>query len=327
MTVEIKLTPQENESGNPDVASQGFGRVSNERPPAFDPHEDGEAAYRYFETNGFVVLSACLNDAELHDLNEFCDRTQAERPAEWGLNEKRKPHHRNQGLIFSQPLLDYPELDAYTQHRRSYPVVARILGGADRVRFAEFNFRETPTNAGVGAMNFHHDAVSEDRLIRAPYMPCDWLSAIHYLTDVAPDTPSFCAVPKSNRFSTLAEAYEGLGADYQEVPVYGQAGTCILYDTATFHARLDGDGKRARRTWHQYYARGGWLPSSLPTTNRYVRPPSPVLTNWNLFPERLALHPDPATRLFFSHWNTAQCEWVASGFDPEVRKSMPRGHQ
>jgi hypothetical protein len=50
-----------------------------------------------------------------------------------------------------------------------------------------------------------------------------------------------------------------------------------------------------------------------------------VLTNWNLIPERLALSPDPATRLFFSHWNTAQGEWVASGFDPEMRKAMPRG--
>ena len=37
--------------------------------------------------------------------------------------------------------------------------------------------------------------------------------------------------------------------------------------------------------------------------------------------------PDPATRRFFSHWNTAQGEWVASGFDPEVRKGMPRGYQ
>ena len=82
-----------------------------------------------------------------------------------------------------------------------------------------------------------------------------------------------------------------------------------------------------RRTWHQYYARGGWLRSALPTTSRYVRAPSPVLTDWNLFPERLALHPDPDVRLFFSHWNTAQGEWVASGFDPEVRKAMPRGEQ
>jgi len=69
------------------------------------------------------------------------------------------------------------------------------------------------------------------------------------------------------------------------------------------------------------------LRSALPTTDRYVRAPSPVLTNWNLFPERLALHPDPKIRLFFSHWNTAQGEWVASGFDSEVSQGMPRGEQ
>jgi hypothetical protein len=314
-------------NGDAAAAAQGFGRVTTERPPTFDPHDNCDAAYSFFDANGFVVLRACLNDSELDHLNEFCERTQAERPAAWGLGEKRKPHHRNQGLIFSQPLLDYPELDAYTQHPRSYSMVSRLLGGEERVRFSEFNLREVPVNAGAGTMNFHHDAVSADRLTRTPYLPCDWLCAIHYLTDVEPNAPPFCVVPGSNQFSTLAEAFDGLGADYKEMPLYGAAGTCILYDTATFHTRLDGDGQQGRRTWHQYYARGGWLPSSLPTTKRYVRAPSPVLTNWNLFPERLALHQDPATRLFFSHWNTAQCEWVASGFDPTVRQLMPRGNQ
>ena len=61
--------------------------------------------------------------------------------------------------------------------------------------------------------------------------------------------------------------------------------------------------------------------------SRYIRPPSPSLTDWNLIPERLALHADLATRRFFSHWNTAQGEWAASGFDPELRKAMPRGEQ
>ena len=172
-------------------------------------------------------------------------------------------------------------------------------------------------------MNFHHDAVSADRFTRNPYMPCDWLCAIHYLTDVEPGTPAFCVVPQSNTYNTLQEAFDGLAANYLEVPIYAPAGTCVLYDTAIFHTRLDGDGIRSRRTWHQYYARGGWLP----TNTRYVRPPTPVLTNWNLFPERLALHDDPKKRLFFSHWNTAQCEWVASGFADQIRKSMPRGNQ
>ncbi|MFI4973521.1 MAG: phytanoyl-CoA dioxygenase family protein [Caulobacterales bacterium] len=323
----VTLEQQKNLSGDPARAAQGFGRVRREAAPAFDPERDIDAACAFFERHGFVVLAGCLDGAEIGHLNEFFDRTQAERPGAWGLAERRKPHHRNQGLIYSQPLLDYPELDPYTRHRRSFPVVARLLGGEDRVRFSEFNFRETPEGAGPGAMNFHHDAVCEDRLTRTPYMPCDWLCAIHYLTDVEPGAPCFCVVPGSNRFETLREAFTQLGDDYAEVPLYGPAGTCVLYDTATFHTRLDGDGHRMRRTWHQYYARGGWLRSAQPTTNRYIRPPTPVLTDWNLFPERLALNADPKIRLFFSHWNTAQGEWVASGFDPEVRKSMPRGEQ
>ena len=323
----VRLQREKNTSGDPKRATQGFGRVSQDPVAAFDPHRDIDAACAFFEQYGFVVLSDCLDPAELDHLNAFCARTQAELPAAWGLGERRKPHHRTQGLIFSQPLLDHPELDPYTRHPRSFPVVARLLGGEEHVRFSEFNLRETPRNAGPGSMNFHHDAVRPDRFSRTPYAPCDWICAIHYLSDVEPGAPCFCVAPKTNRFETLQAAFEALGEDYRETPLYGPAGTCVLYDTATFHTRLDGDGRRMRRTWHQYYARGGWLRSALPATDRYVRPPSPVLTDWNLFPERLAMHPDPKIRLFFSHWNTAQGEWAASGFDPEVRKAMPRGEQ
>ncbi len=325
--MKVELIQEPNRSGDPTLANQGFGRVSRETPPAFDPQKNLDQACQHFVAHGYVVLSGCLNGNELAHLNEFFDRTQQERPGSWGLTASRKPHHRGQGLIFSQPLLDYPELDPYTQHPRSFAVVSQILGGEDRVRFSEFNFRETPRDAGIGAMNFHHDAVVADRLDRAPYMPCDWVCAIHYLTDVDRNAPAFCVVPGSNRSTTLKEAFDTLGPAYVEQPLYGPAGTCILYDTALYHTRFDGDGKQGRRTWHQYYARGGWLRSSLPTTDRYMRPPSPVLTNWNLFPERLALHPEPRKRLFFSHWNTAQGEWVASGFADHVRKSMPRGEQ
>jgi hypothetical protein len=327
MNVQVRLERQANVSGDSARASQGFGKVSLEPVTLFDPASEIDAACAHFEAHGFVVLKDCLGAAELAHLAEFFERTQAERPESWGLSDKRKPHHRNQGLIFSQPLLDYPELDPYVRHPRSFPVVARLLGGEDKARFSEFNFRETPEGAGEGAMNFHHDAVREDRFTRTPYMPCDWLCAIHYLTDVAPGTPCFCVVPDSCRYETLQEAHEKLGPAYREVPIYGPAGTCVLYDTALYHTRLDGDGRQMRRTWHEYFARGGWLRSALPHTSRYIRSPTPPLTDWNLFPERLAMSPDPATRLFFSHWNTAQGEWAASGFDPEVRKAMPRGEQ
>jgi hypothetical protein len=319
----VRFEPQANVSGDASAATQGFGRLSRRSPPAFDPAREADAACAFFDRHGYVVLANCLTAAEIAELNAFCDRSQAERPEAWGLGDKRKPHHRNQGLIFSQPLLDYPELDRYTRHPASYAVVTQLLGGQARARFAEFNFREAPEGAGPGAMNFHHDAVRDDRLTREPYGPCDWLCAIHYLTDVEPGAPCFCVAPGTRRYASLQDAFVGLGEAYVEQPLYGPAGTCILYDTATFHTRLDGDGQQMRRTWHQYYARGGWLR----TETRYIRPPSPVLTDWNLFPERLAMSADPAERLFFSHWNTAMGEWAASGFDPDVRGAMPRGEQ
>jgi hypothetical protein len=131
----VKLIPQENVSGDAARAKQGFGRVSERQPPIFRP-EEVEAAYAHFADAGFVVVGECLTAAELAHLNGFCDRTQAERPDLWGLGERRRPHHRNQGLMLSQPLLDYPELDPYTRHTSTFPLVARILGGEERVASA-----------------------------------------------------------------------------------------------------------------------------------------------------------------------------------------------
>ena len=74
-----------------------------------------------------------------------------------------------------------------------------------------------PADAGKGATNFHHDRVAPDRFDRKPYHPCDWLCAIHYLTDADETAPAFCVVLKlkSNRDATLQDAFEGLGTDYR----------------------------------------------------------------------------------------------------------------
>ncbi|HIG60081.1 MAG TPA: hypothetical protein EYQ22_04245, partial [Gammaproteobacteria bacterium] len=110
----IKLKPQKNISGNAKIADQGFGRISVSGSQQFNAKNEAEAeqAYQFFAHNGFVVLKNCLDHSEINELNAFFDRTQRERPEAWGASaDKRKPHHRDQGLIFSQPLLDYPELD------------------------------------------------------------------------------------------------------------------------------------------------------------------------------------------------------------------------
>ena len=41
---------------------------------------------------------------------------------------------------------------------------------------------------------------------------------------------------------------------------------------------------------------------------------SAIHTPFVRIPERLAAHPDPSVRLFYSHWNTGQGEWAARGY-------------
>jgi hypothetical protein len=284
-TVLPKFDADTNRSGDGRLATQGFGRRSTTQPPHFLPTQHREIV-EFFNQEGFAVIAGALSEAEVAHLNGFFDRTQISHPAAWGLSEQRTWYQKNQGLIYSQPLLDHPELDRYTQHAGNYEVVCKLLGGEDRPRFAEMNFREAPEGAGHRAMNFHHDRADPGRLRREVYGVPDWVCAIHYLTECGPETPAFAVVPRSVRQDTLKDVLESRGAEYEEMPLYGAAGTCCLYDTATFHTRLDGRDSfgRMRRTMHQYYARGGWTEDG--------RGPAQTLTDWNVFPERLAASPD-----------------------------------
>ena len=93
--MKVEFEPLANVSGDPRRAAQGFGRLRAEPTPAFDPAREADAACAHFEQHGFVVLANCLTDAEIAQLNEFCDRSQAERAEAWGLSNQRKPHHRS----------------------------------------------------------------------------------------------------------------------------------------------------------------------------------------------------------------------------------------
>ena len=144
----------------------------------------------------------------------------------------------------------------------------------------------------IKTSRFHHDRALDGRFFRKRGEPIDDVCCIHYLSVVDENTPSFCVVPRSNKFRSLKEAYNGLGSEYIEIPIYGSVGTCILYDISIYHTKLDGkDPKgRRRRTVHQYFARGGWIG---------IRPPTPTLTNWTLIPKRLCMSKDPIKRKFF----------------------------
>lgn len=58
----------------------------------------------------------------------------------------------------------------------------------------------------------------------------------------------------------LLEAQKSLGDEYREQPLFAPAGSCIFYDIAVFHTRLDGIGiadeaTHGRRTIHEYQPR------------------------------------------------------------------------
>ena len=299
---------------------QGFGPRATDQPPHFTC-SDLAGALAFFKEQGYVIFADALSPGQLTHINNFCDRTQRDDPEGWQIPVDGSSWT---GARYSQPLLDTDELDCYTRLPSIFSFVSAVFGEGNE-RFSEFNLRDTPAGAGSMKMHFHHDAALPQRVLRKPYHPCDWLCSICYLTDVGADEPSFAVVPRSVRHEPIGRAKLELGADYVEQPLYGQAGTCVFYDIALYHTRLDsitGNDKRGRRTMHEYYSRGGYLDVPADPAGEWkahTREPTPLLTNWVKIPERMAASPDPKQRLFFSHWNVGQCEWAALGFPPLER--------
>ena len=88
----------------------GFGCLSSSTPPQFTP-EDVEAAAEFFNHNGFVVIACALPPSDIAELNAFYDRTQRDHPRAWGAEGGStivRALRLNQGLLYSQPLLDHP---------------------------------------------------------------------------------------------------------------------------------------------------------------------------------------------------------------------------
>ena len=186
-----------------------------------------------------------------------------------------------------------------------------LLGGDESLcRFQSLDLREVPPDANPAAMGFHRDSGAEDTPQPGR---TDFVVAITYLSDVDEHTPALCVVPRSHHCRldpplTHAEARAELEArnDYSELPLRLPAGSTVICDVTTFHRRADppadaaGAGRRrgGRRTLHRYYSRA----------------PAPPRLDWLLYPRRLALHPDPDTRRFFSNWSARTREWAAAGF-------------
>ncbi|NKB67616.1 MAG: hypothetical protein GKR89_11175 [Candidatus Latescibacteria bacterium] len=258
--------------------------------PILSP-DNREEILAFFEQNKYAVVSDALSRDDMAVLNAFVDRSKGEIPREWGPDKLGVYSH-------GQILVHHPELDRFVQPEVSFDLVQAIMG--PQTRFAQFDFRDVPAGKGDGQMHFHRDRPYLPTTQTEPERPyeCTYVCAIHYLSDVEAEDPCFCVVPNSGPYEKLEEAKAQLGPAYQEVPIRGPAGTLVLYDIAIFHTRLPGQRARARRTLHHYYSRQASGP----------------LTNWVLVPKRLAQHPDPGQRSFYSQWSEATQAYAESGF-------------
>jgi ectoine hydroxylase-related dioxygenase (phytanoyl-CoA dioxygenase family) len=261
--------------------------------PTFAADQEAEIL-AYFKENGFAVIENSMSAEDVGALNEFMDRSQVERPDEWGADRGGMRSH-------GQILVDHPELDGFVQSAATYGLLHAILG--DGIRFAQFDFREAPDGSGMDiGMGWHQDGPQVDAENWDPEHPykCRYGCSIHYLTDVTDEAPCFAVVPDSTLCPSIEAAQKKKGDAFQMLPLRGPAGTGIIYNIATLHTRLAGTTDIGRRTQHTYF--------SMET--------SAALTKWVLIPERLAKHEDPAQRAFYSQWTPATEKWAEGGFGP-----------
>jgi len=177
------------------IRQGGFGILSQTQPPRFGASQVDDAA-DFFHANGYVVIDQALSSADVAFLNDFFERSQKEHPERWGLvgRARKQPYVKRTGLIYSQPLLDHPELDRFTQHQPTFTIVEKIMCKA---KHEEFNLRESPEGIENHHMNIHRDKSLPARYGRPDGEPVDYMNCITYLTEVTEETPAFCVVPGS----------------------------------------------------------------------------------------------------------------------------------
>ncbi|MBW7453121.1 phytanoyl-CoA dioxygenase family protein [Paenibacillus sepulcri] len=266
-----------------------------------------EEILAHYKENGFAVIPNALSQEELDYLNGMVEASLKESPELW--------HKPMEGAVGTGSFLGkHPlEMDKFIRHPKIFPLIQEVLLG--EARFAQFDFRDVSVDrASSSEMKFHRDISyygTMGGMIYDPENPyiSTFTCVIYYLSDVHECCPAFCLVPNSHMYSSLDEAKEKQGSEYQEVPIRGKAGTAVLYNITTYHTRKGGrdDCTHGRRTMHNYHSRASSYP----------------LTNWATVPEVLAMSDDHDTRLFYSQWTPNQIKFARDTYTQPVPPYYP----
>jgi ectoine hydroxylase-related dioxygenase (phytanoyl-CoA dioxygenase family) len=225
-----------------------------------------------FKENGYIIVPNALSSQEILDLNQAIDRDLDQNSAMW----KKGGDGRSQNANI---LLSCPEFDATIRHPEIWPLAETLMG--EQVCFEEFSvmIRDSWDNPPPESQ-WHRDTV---HLPEHP-MAMLFLSVIYYLTDVNEETHCFSIVPE--HVEDKRKSPKGLEPS-GNVPLYGDAGTAILFNAATCHAAVVRRTQAPRRTIHIYYG-------------HHNKPP---LGNHTIFPSRLYKSSNEQTRRFYSRPN------------------------
>ncbi|HCR17967.1 MAG TPA: hypothetical protein DIU35_10840 [Candidatus Latescibacteria bacterium] len=225
-----------------------------------------------FEENGYLILPNVLSENEVKGLNRAIDRDLEQYPEMW----KKGTDGRQQNANI---LLSSPEFDPTIQHHSVWPLVESLMG--EQVCFEEFSAMiRDPWENEPPPPHWHRDTA------HLPEHPLAmlFLSVIYYLTDVDEETHCFSIIPESTQ--AKRKSPKGLNPT-GNVPLYGRAGTAILFNAATCHAGVVRKTVVPRRTVHIYYG-------------HHSKPP---LGNHTIFPARLFNSETEETRIFYSRPN------------------------
>jgi ectoine hydroxylase-related dioxygenase (phytanoyl-CoA dioxygenase family) len=226
-----------------------------------------------FGQTGYVIIPDALSVDEVAALNRAIDEDVAAFPKMWQKGDDGRVQNAN-------VLLSTTAFDSTIRHPSIRPLVDALLEPGQAC-WEEFSVMlRGPWREAAPEPFWHRDC---GHLADKPY-GLRLLQVVFYLTDVDEGTHSFGVVPES------VEAKKLLPKDRdgsRGVPLYGNAGTAIVYNAGGVHAAVVQQTERERRTIHTYY---GHLDQ-------------PAIGH-SITPRRLFESADPDDRRFYSNLNT-----------------------
>jgi hypothetical protein len=199
---------------------------------------DASAAAREFAGRGYVVVPNALGAEDVRILNAAIDDERRDRPNLW--IQRSRIRADNFYALLANPCFDRTILNP-----RVLPLVKTLFGG--EVCFDEFLVTvRAPCDHEPAVPMFHRDA---------PHLPdhplaLRHLAVLYYLTDHDPTTHRWAIVPEDVSAKRESPAStDGAGA----VPVYGPAGTAVLFNAGSCHAVVRQQTSAEDRTIRVYF--------------------------------------------------------------------------